>query len=291
MPSIRFVVHATVEPHNEVRLDLLIALSPGYPSDFPAVVLTDRYLGDYQVDTELSTAVAMALADDGSWEPGTPALYEAVERARTIAGTWLQRHQDATLASQLERAEDHPETPRAKAPPTPRSLPPPAAAPPRMPDGLAWVSAEPIVDRKSVFVGHAVAVSHPSQIRPALDWLLSDSKIAKAAHNMWAYRCRVDGTLHQGASLVDGRVLTCADNDDDGESASGSRLSHLLSILQLDNALVVVTRWYGSSSRTLLAADEQAAFISARRASSTSTRQGARHWTLRDCSRRGRASR
>ena len=200
--SIRFVVHTTVEPQNEVELDLLIAVPSAYPSDFPAVVLQDRFIEAYLVDTELSTAIAMALADDGGWEPGMPALYEAVERARTIAGEWLRRHRDATLVSQIERAEDHPETPRFEAPTTPRAHPQALryAMAPQMPDGLAFVSAEPIVDRKSVFIGHAVAVSEPSQVRPALDWLLSDPKIAKAAHNMWAYRCRVDGTLHQGTS-------------------------------------------------------------------------------------------
>jgi len=233
--TITFLVHTTCEPQTEVELNLLVALPTTYPSDFPAVVLQARFIESYLVDTELSTAIAMALADDASWEAETPALYEAVERARTIAGSWLQRHRDATLVSQIERAEDHPETPRAEVPTTPRAVqpqPPTFASAPQMPDGLAFVTSEPIVDRKSVFVGHAVALADPSQVRPALDWLLSDPKIARAAHNMWAYRCRVDGTLHQ-------------DNDDDGESAAGSRLSHLLSILQLDNALVVVTRHYG----------------------------------------------
>jgi len=43
-----------------------------------------------------------------------------------------------------------------------------------------------------------------------------------------------------------------ADYDDDGETAAGSRLAHLLEILELENVLVVVSRWYGG---TLLGAD------------------------------------
>ena len=39
--------------------------------------------------------------------------------------------------------------------------------------------------------------------------------------------------------------MTNADNDDDGESAAGARLAHLLQILELENVLVVVSRWYG----------------------------------------------
>lgn len=48
---------------------------------------------------------------------------------------------------------------------------------------------------------------------------MSDRKIAKAAHPViHAWRCEVNGVMHQ-------------DNDDDGETAAGSRLAHLLQIL------------------------------------------------------------
>jgi hypothetical protein len=42
------------------------------------------------------------------------------------------------------------------------------------------------------------------------------------------------------------------DCDDDGESAAGSRIAHLLEILEVENVLVVVSRWYGG---ILLGAD------------------------------------
>jgi putative IMPACT (imprinted ancient) family translation regulator len=42
------------------------------------------------------------------------------------------------------------------------------------------------------------------------------------------------------------------DCDDDGETAAGSRLAHLLEILELENVLIVVSRWYGG---TLLGPD------------------------------------
>ena len=35
------------------------------------------------------------------------------------------------------------------------------------------------------------------------------------------------------------------DYDDDGEDAAGSRLLHLLQILNVKDTIVVVTRWYG----------------------------------------------
>ena len=35
------------------------------------------------------------------------------------------------------------------------------------------------------------------------------------------------------------------DSDDDGETAAGGRLLHLLQIVNADNVMVIVTRWYG----------------------------------------------
>jgi putative IMPACT (imprinted ancient) family translation regulator len=42
------------------------------------------------------------------------------------------------------------------------------------------------------------------------------------------------------------------DHDDDGESAAGGRLAHLLQILDVKDVLVIVTRYFGG---TLLGAD------------------------------------
>jgi hypothetical protein len=48
---------------------------------------------------------------------------------------------------------------------------------------------------------------------------MSDRRIARAAHPVInAWRCTTGGVVHQ-------------DNDDDGETAAGGRLAHLLQIL------------------------------------------------------------
>lgn len=54
--------------------------------------------------------------------------------------------------------------------------------------------------------------------------LLLNGKIARATHNMWAYRIKVQD---KGTYLQD-----C---DDDGEAAAGSRLLHLLQVSQLQH--------------------------------------------------------
>lgn len=67
----------------------------------------------------------------------------------------------------------------------------------------------------------------------ALASLLRDKRIARATHNMIAYR------------FVDARGVLVSDNDDDGESGSGSKLASLLELTGAKDVLVVVSRWFG----------------------------------------------
>ena len=118
-----------------------------------------------------------------------------------------------------------------------------------LPEGIEIYEAEPITDRKSSFVGRACRITHPSQVGSTisilsrqliyiqvpvvLSHLTSDRRVARAAHPIInAWRCEVGGVLHQ-------------DNDDDGESAAGGRLAHLLQIMEVKDVLVIVTRYFG----------------------------------------------
>lgn len=96
------------------------------------------------------------------------------------------------------------------------------------------VSGPTIEDRKSVFQGHAAAVISQDQVREVIQKLMENSKIARAAHNMYAYRIQAGD---RGSFLQD-----C---EDDGEDAAGGRMLHLLQVLDVKDVLVVVTRWYG----------------------------------------------
>ncbi|CAH1777283.1 unnamed protein product [Owenia fusiformis] len=90
-----------------------------------------------------------------------------------------------------------------------------------------------ITDRKSVFQPHLAIVTNTAQVDAVLHKLYENKKIANATHNMYAYRIpNGDGGMQQ-------------DCDDDGETHAGSRMLHLLQILEVDNVLVIVSRWYG----------------------------------------------
>lgn len=88
-----------------------------------------------------------------------------------------------------------------------------------------------LTDRKSTFQAHACPVHCVEDVRSFLALLLDDRKVERALHNMLAYR--VVGEF------------TVKDNDEDGEDGAGSKLSHLLELMKIENVAVVVTRWYG----------------------------------------------
>ncbi|XP_023715570.1 protein IMPACT isoform X2 [Cryptotermes secundus] len=91
-----------------------------------------------------------------------------------------------------------------------------------------------ITDRKSIFQGHAAIVTSAEEVSQVLEDLYENKKIAHATHNMYAYRIWKQDTK-----------CFVQDCNDDGETRAGSRLLHLLQILNCQNVMVVVTRWYG----------------------------------------------
>ena len=99
-----------------------------------------------------------------------------------------------------------------------------------------WVLSETVTEKKSVFVGRACRVYNPEDAKRWVEELVrSDKRLMRATHNMYAYRI----------SPQPGSSVMYQDNDDDGETAAGARLAHLLSIMDITNVVVVVSRWYG----------------------------------------------
>ncbi|POY73496.1 hypothetical protein BMF94_3433 [Rhodotorula taiwanensis] len=262
---LRLVLATTLAaPHETVPLHLLLSLPAGYPTEAPPQLqLQDRYLSSFAVsdalfgavlrtfmhdpDASLSSSAATLDGGGGVEWTGTVCLFEGVEYVREVCARWVaERHSELAKGEQARveaavEAEDRREhlrerergaeaaaaaeggsnatrkTERARA-----TVPCPAI-----------VSSQPVVDRGSVFVGHTAKVESLEEVDAVMDALLSNSKIARATHNISAYQFTTpSGTRY-------------ADNDDDGETAAGSRLAHLLTLLDVPNVMVVVTRWYG----------------------------------------------
>lgn len=91
-----------------------------------------------------------------------------------------------------------------------------------------------ITDRRSTFQPHLAPVVTPRQVKMVLEKLYENKKIASATHNIYAYRI-----------FCEDKHSFLQDCEDDGETAAGGRLLHLMQILDVRNVMVVVSRWYG----------------------------------------------
>ncbi|AGO10045.1 AaceriAAR055Wp [[Ashbya] aceris (nom. inval.)] len=96
-----------------------------------------------------------------------------------------------------------------------------------------WIASDPITDRSSTFIAYAAHANSEEDACAKIDQLKTDNKIAKCAHLMTAWR------IHGENGVV------YKDCDDDGESAAGSRMLHLLNTMDAWDVVVAVARWFG----------------------------------------------
>ncbi|KAG5981645.1 hypothetical protein E4U55_002730 [Claviceps digitariae] len=97
-----------------------------------------------------------------------------------------------------------------------------------------WTLSDVVVENKSTFVARVARVSTPEQARRHVgDLIAGDKKVRGATHNITAWRIRT------------GTGLQFQDCDDDGETAAGARLLHLMQVMDVWGVVVVVSRWFG----------------------------------------------
>ena len=99
-----------------------------------------------------------------------------------------------------------------------------------------------LTDRKSTFQAHVCQVDAVASIPHIMDALTRDRKVARATHNMMAYRIIRKKNDDQKSSA---KAIVDQDYDDDGEHGAGHQLLRLLVLTKAENVLVVVSRWYG----------------------------------------------
>ncbi|KPP73929.1 protein IMPACT-like, partial [Scleropages formosus] len=110
---------------------------------------------------------------------------------------------------------------------------------------------EAITDRRSTFQPHLAPVVTPRQVlyhsRQAVPFHTpSTSSVFTPSSPVWIVvfnlvPCRDFG----GGIFCEDKHTFLQDCEDDGETAAGGRLLHLLQILDVRNVMVVVSRWYG----------------------------------------------
>ncbi|KAH9062664.1 UPF0029-domain-containing protein [Lactarius vividus] len=232
-------------PHDAISLLVLVSLPHSYPATSPPQLqLLSRYVGAFGVDADLfGSIIKTFMSVNGiEWTPGVVCVFDGLENVLERTVRWYEQRLESMKASEALREQCHLDSAKGPEVGGGATVMPPVSADiqPALPEGVKLFEAEPIIDRKSAFVGRACQISDPAQVPAILSFLMADRRVAKAAHPVInAWRCQVGNVLHQ-------------DNDDDGESAAGGRLAHLLQILDVKNVLVIVTRYFGG---TLLGAD------------------------------------
>lgn len=98
-----------------------------------------------------------------------------------------------------------------------------------------WACSDDIRDRGSVFVGRAVRVTSEDEMDKMVADLVNDKKISQANHNMIAWRIKISDDLY------------AQDFDEDGEAGSGPCILHVLKMAEVENVVVVVSRWFGGA--------------------------------------------
>ncbi len=157
------------------------------------------------------------------WTPGQVCLFDVIEEA----GSLLDHGEtESTIDLEENRSADS-ETTREEAAndvDIASEIPAPT-----------WILSESVTEKKSIFVARCAAVASKDEASSYLTHLLStNKKVASATHNITAWRIQ---NTESG--------LTVQDCDDDGETAAGGRLLHLMQLMDVWNVVVVVTRWYG----------------------------------------------
>lgn len=219
---------------NLTSVTLRLEFPPDYPDAPPSVLGTQSVGNDVVKGTgaEVVDMVRDVLAE--TYLPGTPCIFDLIEESHQR----ILQHPPETppkLAKQTLQAHGQPrphqssdlDLDQSPSDVNSQSMHALGEPPP-------WAIAEPVSEKKSVFIARAASVESVDQAKEYLQHLLTtDKKAARATHNITAWRVRGE----HGVQFQD-----C---DDDGETAAGGRLLHLLELMNIWNAMVVVTRWYG----------------------------------------------
>jgi hypothetical protein len=202
---------------------LRIEFPPSYPAEPPTVVGTNS-TGEHGKRGDAARELTLFRGAVGSvYQPGMVCLFDAVEELTRLleesVGLNVHEDEEPTAGMEESRKSHH------EVQPSPKQLDMPE--PP-------WVLSLPVVEMRSTFIARCAVVSSTSEAETYVQHLLLTDKKARAAtHNITAWRIKgPNGTTFQ-------------DCDDDGETAAGGRLLHLMQLMDLWDVMVIVSRWYG----------------------------------------------
>jgi hypothetical protein len=92
-----------------------------------------------------------------------------------------------------------------------------------------------MVEQKSSFQAHIAEVHSMNDVLQFKQAVLSDKRVARATHNIFAFRF----------TCIKGTGVVYHDCDDDGETAAAGRLAEMIRLMGIDGVAVIVSRWFG----------------------------------------------
>lgn len=95
-----------------------------------------------------------------------------------------------------------------------------------------WAVSAPLVVQKSRFVGRAIRADTIEKAARLIKELKASKDTAKATHNISACRIRTGAHVYEEAY-------------DNGEPPAAQRMLFMLKQNNVENVVIVVTRWYG----------------------------------------------
>lgn len=199
-------------------VSLRLQFPPDYPSVPPSVIGTNSSGGKRGVGVRDLDLFRGALGN--VYQPGQVCLFDAIEELKRLQEEAGVDDDDDEEVEEAEQAGAEEEVGVKDA----NGLGP---EPP-------WILSDPVTEMKSTFIARCAAVTSPDQaVQYVRHLLASDKRILNAHHNITAWRIRgPNGTSFQ-------------DCDDDGETAAGGRILHIMQLMDLWDVMVIVTRWYG----------------------------------------------
>ncbi|KAF2220500.1 ribosomal protein S5 domain 2-type protein [Elsinoe ampelina] len=210
-----------------------VSLRLEFPADYPDA--PPSILGTQSVGDDIPKGVGSEVIDLArhilsiTYTPGSPCIYDLLEDLSSQLPDLLNSESQTgpSIEMQAGLSQSTYEISPHMEPDHQQSLPE-LSTPPQ------WVLSDVVTEKKSVFIARAATVDSTEQAKAFLHhFLVTDKKAARATHNITAWRIR-------GPNDV-----AFQDCDDDGETAAGGRLLHLLQLMEAWNVMVVVTRWYG----------------------------------------------
>lgn len=229
-----------------------LTFPPSYPDEPPSITGTHHVEASAKKGEGESAANILRDVLGRIYTPGQVCLFDLIEEAtplltqhhETQNGTTQDIEGDSGGRGRLDITSTNPEFDHEESkfePLTYYGASVPSIPPPN------WIISEPLVVNKSTFVARCIGISSLSDATSNISHLLStNKKVAGATHNITAWRIKQAQSQSQSQQHpTNNPEIIIQDCDDDGETAAGGRLLHLMQLMDVWNVVVVVTRWYG----------------------------------------------